>query len=285
FKTGGLEVGWLAGLDWRVRPRHTIGLTVLGGPSFSRTSFRLPFSVDPVAFGTNPDADLGGGARIATGIVNDHFGWNYGINNLVGLEYHGRMFDDKLEVDAQVSYWQGVSEMAWRLEHPEHKAQPAMQENTAGGRNLIEYLDREGRTDLVPGAEDACNDPDLPGQACPVRTWVSGGLGQYDRDVARRVQGSLAFTHFVDARRGGNHQIKWGGETSWLQRQSDYRFSGSNAEDFLGYDCEAGEVAGGEYCHSPIDGYRFTDRSRVDNHRFILVDGNNPDQATTFGYG
>ncbi|HVH99422.1 MAG TPA: TonB-dependent receptor [Enhygromyxa sp.] len=285
FKTGGVEIGWLAGLDWRIRPRHTLGLTVLGGPNFSMTSFRLPFSSDPAAFGTNPDADLGGGSRIATGIVNDHFGWNYGFNNLVGLEYHGRMFDDKLEVDANVSYWQGTSQMAWRLEDPGHKTQPAMQENTAGGNNLIEYLDREGRTDLVPGVEEACNDDDLPGEACPIRTWVSGGLGQYDRDVARRVQGGLSFTHFVDARKGGNHQIKWGGETSWLQRESEYRFSGSNEDDFMSHGCEAGETGGGEYCYSPIDGYRFTRSTRVDNHRFVLVDGNNPDNATTFGYG
>jgi hypothetical protein len=285
FKTGGLELGWLAGLDWRIRPRHTIGLTALGGPNFSRTSYRLPFSTDPVAFGTNPDSDLGGGARIATGIVNDHFGWNYGINSLIGLEYHGRMFDDKMEVDASVSYWQGISQMAWRLDHPEHKTQTAMQETTAGGRNLIEYLDREGRTDLVPGVEQACNDSSLPGDGCPIRTWVAGGLGQYDRDVARRVHSTLAFTHFVDARRGGNHQIKWGGESSWLQRQSEYRFSGQNADDFIDHGCEAGETAGGEYCYSPIDGYRFSRSTRVDNHRFVLVDGNNPEQATTFGYG
>jgi hypothetical protein len=285
FKTGGVEIGWLAGLDWRIKPRHTLGLTVLGGPNFSRTSYRLPFSVDPVAFGTNPDADLGGSARIATGIVDDHFGWNYGINNLVGLEYHGRVFDDKMEIDAQVSYWQGASQMAWRLDNPGHKTQVALQETTAGGKNLIEYLDREARTGLVPGVEAACNDSKLPGEACPIRTWVSGGLGQYDRDVARRVQGSLAFTHFVDARKGGNHQIKWGGETSWLQRESEYRFSGSNDDDFLNHGCEAGETGGGEYCHSPIDGYRFSRSTRVDNHRFVLVDGNNPDSASTFGYG
>ncbi|MFO7566354.1 MAG: carboxypeptidase regulatory-like domain-containing protein [Enhygromyxa sp.] len=285
FKTGGAEIGWLLGLDWRVRPNHSIGLTVLGGPRFARTSYRLPFSVDPVAFGTNPDSDLGGGARIATGIVNDHFGWNYGISNLIGLEYKGRAFDDKLEIDAQISYWQGASQMAWRLDRPEHKRQPAMQENTSGGRNLIEYLDREGRTDLVPGVEEACNDSELPGEACPIRTWVAGGLGQYDRDLSRRVQGSLAFSHFVDTRRGGNHQIKWGGEASWLQRQSDYRFSGDNEPDFIDHACEAGELAGGEYCYNPVDGYRFSRSTRVNNNRFVLVDGNNPDQVTTFGYG
>ena len=169
FKTGGVEIGWLGGLDWRIRPRHSLGLTVLGGPSFSRTSFRLPFSTDPVAFGTNPDADLGGGSRIATGIVNDHFGWNYGFNNLVALEYHGRVWDDKMEIDAQVSYWQGASQMAWRLDHPELKNQAAMQESTANGKSLIEYLDREGRTDLVPGGRSRLQrrEPARPGLPGP----------------------------------------------------------------------------------------------------------------------
>ncbi|PRP92369.1 hypothetical protein ENSA5_50000 [Enhygromyxa salina] len=287
FGTGGAQLGWIGGLDWRIRPQHTLGITVLGGPNFAKTSYRLPFSVDPVAFGTNPDAALGGSARIATGIVNDHFGWDLGFSNLVGLEYHGRAFDDRVEIDAQVSYWQGVSEMAWRLEDPAQKRRPATQEQTSGGRSLIEYLDREGRTSLVPGVDDACNDSSLPGNACPVRTWVSGGLGQYDRDVARRVQGSLDLTHFVDAkrRRGGSHQIKWGGQVSWMQRQSSYRYSGSNEAGFMDHGCQAGEQGGGEYCYGPADGYRFTRSDQVNNNRYILVDGNNPDQATTFGYG
>jgi hypothetical protein len=287
FMTGGVQIGWLGGLDWRIRPRHTLGLTVLGGPSFSKTSYRLPFSVDPVAFGTNPDAELGGSARIATGIVDDHFGTDFGISNLVGLEYHGRALDDRMEIDAQVSYWQGSSEMAWRLEDPSQKTRPAIQEQTANGRSLIEYLDREGQASSVAGVEAACNDARLPGNACPVRTWVSGGLGQYDRDVARRVQASLDLTHFLDAKRsrGGSHQLKWGGMVSWMQRQSTYQYSGDNADDFLSHGCEAGEVGGGEYCYGRADGYRFTRSDRVDNHRYAIVDGNNPDNVTTFGYG
>lgn len=287
FATGGVEIGWLGGLDWRIRPQHTLGLTVIGGPSLSKTSYRLPFSVDPVAFGTNPDTALGGSARIATGIVNDHFGTDLGISNLIGLEYHGRANGGRMEIDAQVSYWQGSSEMAWRLEDPSQKNRPATQEQTANGRSLIEYLDRDGRTNLVPGVEAACNDATLPGNACPVRTWVSGGLGQYERDVARRVQGSLDLTHFVDAKhnRGRSHQIKWGGAVSWMQRQSSYRYSGSNTDDFEDHGCEAGEVGGGEYCYGDGGGYRFTRSDRVDNHRYSIVDGNNPDNVTTFGYG
>ena len=285
FATGGAQIQWLGGLDWRIRPRHTLGLTVLGGPSFSRTSYRLPFSVDPVAFGTNPEASLGGGSRIATGIVNNHFGTDMALSNLIGLEYAGRAFDDKLEIDAGLSYWQGVTEMGWRIEDPSLASIATTQEQSSGGRNLIEYLDREGRTDLVPGVEEACNDADLPGNACPVRTWVSGGLGKYDRDVARRVQGNLSFTHFVDSLRLGSHQIKWGGEVSWLQRQSLYRYSGANETGFLDHACEAGEIAGGEYCYNPAEGYELSKANRVNNNRFVLINGDNPESATTFGYG
>jgi hypothetical protein len=283
FATGGGQLGWLGGLDWRIHPRHTLGLTVLGGPSLSRTSYRLPFSVDPVAFGTNPDSALGGGTRIATGIVNDQFGTDLSINNLVGLEYHGRALDDRLEIDAQVSYWQGSSQMAWRLEDPSLRDRPASQERTGNGRNLYEYLERDGRTPLVPGVEEACNDSDLPGNACPVRTWVSGGLGQYDRDTARRVQGSLDFTHFVNSL--GSHQFKWGASVSYMQRQSEYRYSGRNDAEFLDHGCDAGEQGNGEYCYSREDGYRFTRSDRVNNHRYTLIDGNNPDNVTSFGYG
>ena len=283
FATGGAEIGWLGGLDWRIRPRHTLGVTVLGGPSFSRTSYRLPFSVDPVAFGTNPDTALGGGTRVATGIVNDQFGTDLSLNNLVGLEYHGRALEDRLEIDAQVSYWQGASQMAWRLEDPSLRDRTATQIQTGNGTNLYEYLQRDGRSYLVPGVEEACNDKDLPGNPCPVRSWVSGGLGHYDRDVARRVEGSLDLTHFVNAL--GSHQFKWGASVSWLQRQSDYRYSGSNGPDFLSHGCEAGEVGHGEYCHSEDGGYRFTRSDRVDNHRYLVVDGNNPDNVTSFGYG
>ncbi|MCA9683935.1 MAG: TonB-dependent receptor [Myxococcales bacterium] len=287
FRTGGLEIGWLGGLDWRLTPRHGLALTVTGGPSFSRTSYRLPFSFDPVAFGNNPDSDpLGGSARIATGIVNDHFGTDLGIRNLIGLEYHGRMLDDRMEVDAQISYWRGSSQMAWRLDRPDQRERVATQEQSSGGRNLIEYLDKDGVLADIPGVEDACNDPDLPGNPCPVRAWVSGGLGSIERDLAQRVQGSVDVTHFLDARRAGTHQLKWGGEVAWLQRHSRYAYSGSNEDDFMGHACEAGDFAGGEYCYSPVDGaYSFDRGTRVNNHRYVVVNGDNPENRNTFGYG
>ena len=119
-----------------------LGITVLGGPSFARTSYRLPFSVDPVAFGTNPDTALGGGTRVATGIVNDQFGTDLSLNNLIGLEYHGRALDDRLEIDAQVSYWQGQTHMAWRLDDPSLRDRPATQQQTPLAHEIIDMLSR-----------------------------------------------------------------------------------------------------------------------------------------------
>ena len=70
-----------------------------------------------------------------------------------------------------------------------------------------------------------------------------------------------------------------------MQRQSQYTYSGTNADDFQDHGCEAGEVGGGEYCYSGTDGYSFARSDRVNGHRFVLVNGDNPDAATTFGYG
>ncbi len=287
FKMGGVQVGWIGGIDWQISPSHRLELTVNGGPKFSRTSYRLPFSVDPSSFGTNPSADpLGGGARVATGIVNGKFGTDLGIQNLVGLGYHGRVSDDRLEIDAQVSYWQGRSQMGWRLDDPTLRDRVATQEQSATGRNLIRYLDRDGRSADVSGVQEACNNRDIPGDSCPVRTWVSGGMGRHERDLARRVQGGLNFTVLFDTPRAGNHRLKWGGEASWLQRKSVYAYSGRNEDDFLGHGCDAGEVAGGEYCFDQgSGGYRFERGQRVNNNRFIVVDADNPGNRTSFGYG
>ncbi|NVB40200.1 TonB-dependent receptor [Pseudenhygromyxa sp. WMMC2535] len=283
FHTGAFNFGYIAGLDWVVTPRHRLGLTAQGGPSFQRTSYRLPFSFDPNAFGTNPSADLGGSSRIATGVVNDHFGVSLAHTTLVALNYEGRVLQDKMEIDAGVSYFQSVSEDAWRLEHPELENIPATQEQDAQGRNLYEFLDRSSAVDLVPEVEDACNGSDLPGEACPTRFWLSGGLGEYDKDINRRVTGRLHLTHFFEA--VGSHQIKWGGDVSWLQRHSTFTYSGQNDAEF--YDnCDAGEEGGGEYCYNPATNeYRFTRSSRVNNHRFILVDTDNPNNRTTRGFG
>ncbi|HLT36892.1 MAG TPA: carboxypeptidase regulatory-like domain-containing protein, partial [Enhygromyxa sp.] len=91
FRTGAFNFGYIAGIDWAVTPRHKLGITAQGGPTFLRTTYRLPFSFDPNAFGTNPSADpLGGTSRIATGVVNDHFGTSLAHTTLVALNYEGR---------------------------------------------------------------------------------------------------------------------------------------------------------------------------------------------------
>ena len=284
FRTGVVNFGYIAGLDWAVTPRHKIGLTAQGGPSFLRTTYRLPFSSDPNAFGTNPTADpLGGTSRIATGVVNDHFGTSLAHTTLVALNYEGRVLDDKMEIDAGVSYFQSVSEDAWRLDNPHLKNIPTTQEQSSQGRNLYEFLDRAGAVDQVDGVDEACNAAGIPGTACPTRYWLSGGIGEYDRDVNRRVEGRLKFTNFFEA--AGSHQVKWGGTVSWLQRRSIFTYSGSNDADF--YDnCDAGEEGGGEYCYNPADNtYEFDHATRVNNHRFTRVITDNPDTRYTRGFG
>jgi hypothetical protein len=284
FKTGMVNFQYVAGLDWAITPRHKLGFTAVGGPTFQRTTYRLPFAFDPNAFGTNPSADpLGGSSRIATGIVNYHFGTTLAHTTSVGLNYQGRAFDDKLEIDAGVSYFQAVYQDAWRLDNPQLENIPATQEQDNQGRNLYEFLDRSGAVDRVPGVDDACNGSNLPGVACPTRAWLSGGLGEYDRDVQRRVQANLTFTHFFEAL--GSHQVKWGGVMAWDQRDSVYTYSGSNEADF--YDnCAAGEGGGGEYCYNPSDNtYSFDRSARVNNHRRIYVDTDNPDNRIAQGFG
>ncbi len=283
FRTGAINFGYIAGLDYAINPKHRLRLTVQGGPSFLRTTYRLPFSFDPNAFGTNPAADpLGGSSRIATGIVNDHFGYTLQNSTLIALGYEGRVLDDKLEIDAGVSYFRAGFEDAWRLDNPDLKNLPATQQQDTQGRNLFEFLDADQALASVPGVDEACNRPDLPGLACPTRVWLSGGLGEYDRDAQQRVEGRFALTHFFDG--AGSHQLKYGGQMEWLQRRSVFQYSGRNDDDF--YDnCEAGQAGGGEYCYSETQGYIPTRTNRVNNSRFIVVDTDNPDQRFTRGFG
>ena len=286
FKIGGVGLGYLGGLDWAINPDHRMRLTALGSPNFVRRSFRRPtsFSLDPSAFGTNPNADpLGGGSRVANGVVNEHFGWDKSNQVTVSLNYLGRVNDDKLEIDAGISFSQFTSDEAWKIDNPEWLDLPGTQEFVSEGENLFEFLDRVGRLDLVPGVDEACNASNLPGLACPVRQWLSGGIGQYSRDVARRVEGNLSLTHFFNA--AGSHQLKYGAAIDHSARTSEFKYSGSNADDF--YDsCESGEQGdGGEWCYSDDDGYRIANSNRVNNHRFIFVDTDNPDLRTTAGYG
>ncbi|MCA9719740.1 MAG: TonB-dependent receptor, partial [Myxococcales bacterium] len=286
FKTGRMDVGWFGRLDWVITPKHRLYLSGGGGPSFDRTTYRLPASSVPNTFGSNPETALGGSARIATGIVDKHFGWTLGDATQVGLNYEGRVAQDKVEIDAGVSFFQATYEEAWRLDNPEQKLRTLTQESDNQGRNLYEFLDRDGAVNSVNGAEAKCNNSDLPGLACPTRFWLSGGLGQYNQEVSRRVTGQLNLTHFFDVARTA-HQFKYGTIVEHLERKTVSTYSGSNADDFYS-NCATSQEdgAGGEFCYDPAsNSYDIDFGSRVNNNRLVLVNTDNPNQRTTLGYG
>ncbi|MCH9680139.1 MAG: TonB-dependent receptor [Deltaproteobacteria bacterium] len=292
FKTGGVGVGYQFGLDWAINPRHRLRATVSGQPQFTRRTYRRPvaFSLDPSAFGTTPNADpLGGGSRVANGVVNEHFGWDRGNFVSVAAGYLGRVADDKIEIDANLSYTQFASQEAWRVDNPEFLSIPGTQEFDTEGENLFEFLDRDGRLDLVPGVAEACNDSNLPGLACPVRQWVSGGIGQYSRDISRRIEGRVSLTHFFNA--AGAHQLKYGTQFEHVARRSIFRYSGGNRGDFYDSCNQAGLAGqapdeGGEWCYdASTQDYVIQTANRVNNNRFIFVDTDNPDLRQSAGYG
>lgn len=287
FPTRNIGMRGLFGLDWAITRKHRVGLTASATPGFIRRSYRRPLtSFDPDSLGSSPTADpLGGASTVANGIVNDSFGWDRSNAASIGLEYHGRAFNDKVEIDGTLGYLQTAFDEAWKLDDPRGYTQPATQEQDGQGANLFEFLDRENALSRVPGAKDACNDRDLPGLSCPTRAWLSGGIGQYARERGRRVQGDLAFTHFFDTRRSGSHQLKYGTQLEWLARRRVLRYSGENEDDFV-TNCAPGQTGGGEWCFDPnTDGYAIGQAGRVDNHRMIFADTDNPDLRQSIGFG
>jgi len=287
FSTGRIDIQASGSLDWQINPKHRLRLSGGTSPlSFRRTSFRLPPGAEPSAFGTNPTQTIGGQSRVGQGVINDTFGTRYvGISG-VGLDYEGRVNDDKLEIDATVFYSRFRSVDAWRLDDPQLRDTPLVQQTDTQGRNLYDLLDRDGATRLVPGVDGACNNSHLPGLTCPTRTWLSGGLGNYSSYTQDRAGGLLALTHFLNGRRGGAHQIKYGVELDNVSFRQKTAYSGSNPADFYS-NCPAGQRGGGEYCYDPVGDQYTTNAAsgRVDNHRSVTVDGDNPDIRTTIGYG
>ncbi|MCA9714142.1 MAG: TonB-dependent receptor, partial [Myxococcales bacterium] len=284
FKTGRINVGWFGRVDWTITPKHSLSLSGGGSPTFDRTTYRLPSSSTPNTFGTNPTTSLGGLARVATGIVNDHFGWGRGGYQQVGLSYSGRVAKDAVEIDAGVSYYQDRFEEAWRLDDPAHKDRPVLQETN--DRGLFEVLDRDAALNLVPGVADACNASDLPGETCPIRFWISGGIGQYNEEVNRRVEGRFNLTHFFNIA-ATSHQLKYGALVEHVERDTISRFSGSNAEDFYERcDHPQEDGAGGEFCYDPETGdYDINFQNRVNNNRIITANSATPSVRGTTGYG
>ena len=284
FRTGNVRAGYQIGIDWAINPKHRLQATVRGGPGFQRRAYRRPaLNLDPSSFGTAQNADpLGGGSNTGNGVVNDHFGWDRGNFVGVGLGYLGRVANDKIEIDAGLGFTQFTSQEAWKLDNPENYDLPVTQEQDNQGANLFSFVqDNRG---LVPGVETACNERDLPGLACPTRRWLSGGIGNYSTLKERRFEGRFALTHFISTRRAGSHQLKYGAQVEHLQSDTLSRYSGRNDSDF--YDsCEPGQSGGGEYCYDPERGYIIDSSSRVDNHRRIIVDTDNPDSRRTIGFG
>jgi hypothetical protein len=283
FSTGNFVFGYVGRLDWVINPKHRLILSGGGGPSFDRTTFRLPLGSEPASFGTNPSESLGGQSRIASGIVNNHFGTSFGNSTQFGLTYEGRVRDDKVEIDAGISYYQARSIDAWKLDNPELKNIPLTQEGDTQGRNLYEFLDRDGAVRLVPKVDEFCNNAELPGLACPTRRWLSGGLGAFNDQAVRRVEGHVYLTHFFNAL--GSHQVKYGGIVEHLERKIVETFSGANASDFYN-DCGPGQIDGGEYCYNPATNqYAISTANRVNNNRVVIVDSDNPNNRSTRGYG
>ncbi|MEZ4451148.1 MAG: TonB-dependent receptor [Nannocystaceae bacterium] len=283
FKTGNFLMGYTARVDWVINPRHRLILSGGGTPIFERTTYRLPLGSEPGAFGSNPATTVGGQSRIASGIVNNTFGTSLYNTASVQLNYEGRVLDDKLEIDAGLNYFQDHSVDAWKLDNPNLKNVTLTQEGDTQGRNLFEFLDRDGAVRLVPGVDQACNGADLPGLACPTRRWLSGGIGQYGESTNRRVGGNFALTHYFNA--AGAHQVKYGSYIEHLERKVDQRYSGSNSADFYN-DCPAGQTDLGEACWNPSTGqYDINTANRVNNNRAILVSSDNPNNRSTIGYG
>ncbi len=287
FKTGAVAVGYQFGLDWAINPRHRLRLTVGGTPSFNRRTYRRAASnpLNPVLT-SDP---LGGGSVVANGVVNEHFGWDRANTFNTSLGYLGRVNDDKLEIDALLAYTQFANEIAWRVDNPQFRDIPTTQETDTEGENLFEFLDRDGRLDLVPGVAEACNSSNLPGLACPVRLWLSGGVGQFGVDRSRRAEGRVALTHFFNA--AGAHQVKYGMAFEHLARRTISQYSGSNGGDFydncaqMGLGGQANDE-GGEWCYDQANNqYQIQTINRVDNHRYIRVDTDNPDLRFTTGFG
>ncbi|MBL4685808.1 MAG: TonB-dependent receptor, partial [Nannocystaceae bacterium] len=274
----------LVGLDYFITNKHRIAATLRVQPKFQRRAFRRPLSaIDPDSLGASPNATIGGASTVANGLVNDHFGWDRGNAIGASLEYAGRVANDNVEIDATLGFLQTSYEEAFKLDNPDHKRTPSTQYTDGQGKDLFALLDNEDGIEDVPGVREACNDADLPGLTCPVRSWVAGGLGQYSKETGRRLQADLALTHFFNG--AGAHQLKYGAQFEHLARRRVLQYSGSNESDFR-ENCESGEVGGGEWCYDPSSGaYGNRSRGRVNNNRQVFVGGNDPNRRATQGFG
>ncbi|HEY8379329.1 MAG TPA: TonB-dependent receptor [Nannocystis sp.] len=289
FRTGRFTMGWFATLDWQINPKHRLRLSGGGGPELRRRSYRQPAGSEPLSFGTNPNQTLGGASRVASGVVNDSFGRDLANGVQVGVDYEGRVANDKLEIDASLFYSRAKSVTAWKLENEEQRYIPLTQETDSQGRNLYDLLDRDGAVRLVQGVDEACNNANLPGLTCPTRVWLSGGIGSYGHAIQDRVGGKLALTHFFSGKKAGAHQLKYGTEIDSVRFKQRTQYSGQNDPDFYTNCSEMGLQGAGEYCFDPSTGQYLLGNAvspnRVNNNRIVIVDSDNPDNRRTLGFG
>ncbi|HWB75673.1 MAG TPA: TonB-dependent receptor, partial [Nannocystaceae bacterium] len=242
-----------------INPRHRLELTVLSTPGFARRSYRQQVAdghASPSSGGVDP---FGGTTRVSDGLLGGTFGSDRSNATLATLGYRGRLADDRLELDAGLSYSEGVSIQGWKLDHATLRDEVATQEYSNAGTSLAALLDRDDALQRVPGVEAACGA--AGGATCPVRQWLSGGMGQYQRWRTRDVAGRVAFTHYFNA--AGAHRLSYGAQVDHAESREESRYSGRNADDFQHE--EPGE--------------------RVDNHRFVFADVDDPDRRVTIGYG
>jgi hypothetical protein len=293
YNTGNISGGWALGLDWNVTTKHHLGLTVRGGPSFGRVSYRQP--VDPmqggVAAALNNSASSAsvGYTTSASGLIDDQFGWSKSNNLTTSLHYEGRAFKDKMDLEGVVSYLRESFDSAWLLDNAKNRYFPATQtfDQPDQGLSLYQLLGQDGAISNFSGIEEACNSSDINGVVCPVRTWLSGGLGPYTIDKAQALEAVLKAGHFFKL--AGQHQLKYGVEFKWLQRNLETGYSGYNSPDFY-ENCKARGLEGeGEWCYDKsTDEYQLmgaASATRVNNHRLIVYSADNPENVSTFGYG
>jgi hypothetical protein len=280
-RLGALRASWIGELTWHPARRHWLEFVTLGGPSFTRTAFRAPFVRSP--FGGDPSIEPSvSEARGAFGIIDDHLGTNLHNNTMVGLRYQRDGFYDAVRIDAHLDYFQTRSEAPWRVDNPEILRRPAVQELSSRGQNLPDVLARQGMLAAVPGVSEACAD-DGAGVPCPIYTWVGGGLGRLTSDRGRRLAGGINLDGFWQA--AGVHETSGGVEVRWNQRATRLAYSGSNDRDFVDGSCEANEQGFGEWCYSEQGGYRDVSEYRVDNHRYISINRDEPQSSVTHSYG
>src|SRR5690606_2399330 len=81
-------------------------------------------------------------------------------------------------------------------------------------------------------------------------------------------------------------QLKYGAALEHLQNNDRSQYSGKNLDSFYDNCAQMGLQGGGEWCYDgSTDSYLFDNATRVNNHRYIFVDTDNPDLRTAYGYG